>query len=309
MANVSIGGAVGEGFSLIRRQPGAVALWAVIVLVLLAVRVAVYIPIYSAMFSAFVQGAQAGNRTPPDFQSMMPMIQQVQALSLLMGLVQVLVYAVLACAVYRAVLQPENNRLGFLRLGGTELSLAVFYFGFGIALFIGVFVLAIVVAIPIGIISAMAGQGAAGAAAVSVILIMLVILGAALWFGLRLSMVGPMLVAEGQIRLGEAWAMTRGHVGALFGVAVVLIVLLVAAEVVILAATLAAVFAAIGPLGANSPLAHASLPEILGRLSPALVVFGVGWTLLIGLLTPILQAPWARIYSDLRRTDLAATFG
>lgn len=304
MAKVSVGSAVGEGFSLIRREPGAVAIWALVLFVFLAIRIAAFLPFYGAIVSVIAQSAHAGAGTPPDIRALLPQLQQAQALNLLVGLGQLLVNAVLACAVFRAVLHPEQKGFAYMRLGAAELFLVVFYVAFGIGIAIG----AVILAIPLAIIGVLVGHGSAVAGASFAVIAGLAILALVIWLALRMSMFGPMLVEEGEIRLGQAWAMTRGHFGALLAVALLLILLFIAAEIVLAGAGFSVMAASIGGFGPNSPLAHASFPEILARLAPALAVFGLGWLILIGIATPLINAPWARAFRDLRQTDVAAAF-
>jgi hypothetical protein len=303
MASIAVGAAVGEGFLLIRRQPAAVAIWALILIAFLAARAAVYLPLYGVMISAVMENVRSGSTAPPNVAALLPQIQQLQALGLLLGLGQLVVSAILSCAVFRSVLHPEESRLGYLRFGAAELFLSVFYLALIIVMVIG----AVFLAIPLAIIAALLGQAsAASAAAFGAIAIVLAIAGV-VWLALRLSMVGPMLVEEGQIRLGEAWSLTRGHAGALFLIGLILVLLFIAAELVVGGAAIAAFAAATGGLSPSTFL-HVSPPAALTRLTPALCVLGVGLLLLFAVVTPVFNAPWARAYKDLGKTAAAATF-
>jgi hypothetical protein len=304
MADISVSAAVGEGFALIRRQPVAVAIWAAIILAILALRIAVFIPVYGAFASAVMQGVRSGSSAPPNMAALLPQIQQAQALGLLLSLVQLMGNAVLACAVFRAVLHPEQSRYGYLRLGGAELFLFVFY----IALFIGIFVGVLVLAIPLAIVGALVGQSSSATGATFAAVAVVGVGVAIIWLALRLSMLGPMLVENGQIRLGEAWAATKGKVGALFLIGLLLVAIAFVAEVVLFGVSIATLGATFGVLN-PAALAQLSPQDVAARLAPALAVFGVGLVLLLSFMTPVFNAPWARAYRDLRRTDVAATFG
>jgi hypothetical protein len=149
--------------------------------------------------------------------------------------------------------------------------------------------------------------GAAGAVSIGVVAAIALACGL-VWLALRLSMIGPMLVEEGQIRFGEAWAITKGHVGSLLAIALLLILIFIGAELVWGVVAIGALFASVGPIGPNSPLLHATPAEILARLVPMFVVMVLGAIALFACVTPVFNAPWARAYRDLRRTDLASTF-
>ena len=63
MNRVSIGAALGEGFSLMRRRPLSVLSWGALQAVVAAIAWALYLPAYLSMFSRFAtldRGAGAG---------------------------------------------------------------------------------------------------------------------------------------------------------------------------------------------------------------------------------------------------------
>ena len=47
---------------------------------------------------------------------------------------------------------------------------------------------------------------------------------------------------------------------------------------------------------------------IFAQLGPVLAVLGVLWLIFAACVGPILYAPWARAYRDLKQNDLAAAF-
>jgi len=302
MATISVGGAVGEGFSLIRRHPGSVALWALLVWGLLIVRVVLTFPAYSAMFAEFTRAAGAGAK--PDMAAILPQMQQAQALGLLLGFASLFLNTVVICAIYRAVLRPEQSQFGYLRVGSAELFLFVFTIGAVIAFSIA----AVVVAIPLVIIGAVVGHGSlVGGVTFGVIAGIVAVIGV-IYIGLRLSLIGPMMVDDGQFHLGDAWTLTRGKAGSLFLIGFVLIVLILVGEVVLASLGFAGIAAAAGGFGQWQALAQQPM-VLLSRLAPALAIFGLVWLVAVACAMPILSAPWARAYRDLKQTDLAATFG
>src|SRR6185503_6649340 len=117
MEDVSVGRALGAGFGLIRRHPGAIGVWTLVYIVL------ALLPTYGVMAMmqpVYAQMAQ-GPASPLALQSQMQMLQ-IQPIGWLLGLV---CQALLLGAAYRAVLFPEDKGFFFLRLGWRELWLGL----------------------------------------------------------------------------------------------------------------------------------------------------------------------------------------
>jgi hypothetical protein len=299
MGAISVSGAVGEGFSLIRRQPGAVALWALVTVGFLVVRVAVSLPIYLAMFAQMARGGGT-----PDMTAMLPQLQQTQALGLLLSLVSLMLGAVVTCAVFRAVLHPEQSAFGYLRVGSAEIFLFVFIIAAIIVFIIG----AVVVTIPLAIMGGLIAQSAPAGAAIFGIIAVCAVLAGVIYLLLRFSLIGPMMVDDGQFNLGAAWALTRGKVGSLFLIALLLLVVILVAEVVLVGVGIAVLGAATVGFTQLQSLAQGPPQAIFAQLGPVLGVLGVLWLVFVAGAMPILYAPWARAYRDLKQNDLAAAF-
>ena len=306
MAEISVGEAVGEGFSLIRRQPLAVMAWGLLQIGLMALAFTLMAPVYASVFGQAMRQGQGAAIAPADLQRMM----QAQSVIYLFDIASLAVGAVTACAVFRAVLHPDQSRFAYLRLGPAELYLGLLILVGAFALGIGVFVAMIpimivvfsLVALHAGAVAAIFGV-VAGIAAI-VVLFYLV---------LRISLVGPMMVDEGRFRLTEAWALTRGKVAGLLAIALLLLLIIMAVELVLGVLLVALGFGAVAVLAGglqNLPVLLRQPPQaILGRLAPLLVVMGLIWIPLAGCFSAIMSAPWARAYRDLRpRRDIAETF-
>jgi hypothetical protein len=304
MAQISVGGAINEGFTIIRQEPVAVLLWGLTQLVVVIASFAVVTPFYMALFGAMQSGAGA-----QAFQAAAPQAMQLQAFSYVIDFLSAGVSAVIYCAVFRAVLHPERRQFGFMRVGAPELYVVLLFVGAYFALGLGLVAVIIVAAIIIGIMVALHAIWAAvifGVAAV------IASIGAMIYFALRFALVGPMIVEDGQFHLAESWALTRGHVGALFLIALVIFFILLLAEIVLgillFALGLGAVTAIAGGLQ-NLPTLFQQPPQILlAKLGPLIVLAAVIWVPFIGCTAAVLGAPWARAYRDLRPPDVAATF-
>ena len=304
MAAISIGGAFGEGFSLIQRKPLAVLLWGLTQLAFAIATFALLAPLYLALFSAARSGAGAAA-----FQAINPQLLQMQSLTYLIDVLEAVVYAVVYCAVFRAVLHPERGQFGYLRLGMAEFYVVVLLIGGYFAVSLGLVLVVIVAAIIVGILVAVHQIWAAVIVGVLVALALMVAL---VYFVLRFSLVGPMIVEDGKFHLGESWRMTNGHVWALFMIGLVVFVIILAAEIVF---GIVLVALGVGVLGAmagglqNLPVFFQQpMGTLFGRLGPLVILVAVLWLPFIGGLTAIMGAPWARAYRDLKPSDLASTF-
>jgi hypothetical protein len=138
------------------------------------------------------------------------------------------------------------------------------------------------------------------------------LLGVIAYLALRFSLVGPMMVEDGKFHLGESWALTRGNVGALFLIALVLFVIILIGEIVLgillFALGLGALAAIAGGLQNLPTLFQQPTLAMLERISPLIVIVAVLWVPLIGCVSAVMGAPWARAYRDLRPPDVSATF-
>lgn len=303
MAAIAVAEAVAEGFGLIRRRPGAVLIWGAVRTLYAIFSFGLVAPIFIARFEDIIKRAGGGVTTPPDLSSMMAL----QSANLLLSIAGGFVSAILSCAVFRAVLKPEEGRFAYLRLGAAEVFL--FLLTFGVAI---LFILAMVVTvIPLAMVVVIASVvHAAGVAATIAVVGGLSLLGLLIFVLIRLSVAGPMMVEDGRFHLTDAWAMTRGHAGELLLVGILLFVMLILMEVVLgafaLAIGLAFLAQAAGSLAAVHSLFARPPAEVLAILAPGLIVIGLVSIPLFGCLWAILAAPWARAYRDLVGAGSAA---
>lgn len=199
-----------EGFRIVRREPVSVLVWAAVRLAITLASLVVTIPLLSAGMAAIAQ------TTPPTalnaFLNMLP----VFAFAVPVGLVT---YAVFTCAVYRAVLRPEDRGLARLKLGSDELriflvllSLVLLLSGAGMA-----------IGFVFGLTAGLAGVAASSSPAGQVLGVLLgvgAVLGAMFvffWLAVRLSLAAPMTFVQGRVRVFSSWSLTKGRFWPLFG--------------------------------------------------------------------------------------------
>ncbi|HKT54473.1 MAG TPA: hypothetical protein VJP88_08470 [Caulobacteraceae bacterium] len=304
MAQVSIGAAIESGFRLIGRRPLAVLGWGLLHALILLVTVALFAPIYAAI----IQASALGQNPAAAMQSMNGQFLQMQALSYLLDIGEIGVSSVVYCAIWRSVIHPDQAKFAYLRAGAPELFLGILTIGAAFAFFMGFFVFAVVVGVVIGVL--VVSHAGLAAAILGVIAIFGALI-AMVYVALRFSLAGPMMVADGKFHLGESWTLTRGHVGALFMVALTLMVVLIAIEIVFVILLFAIGLGAVSALagGLQNLATWAQQPGMLGRLAPLLLVFAALWIPLSGAMAAVIGAPWASAYLDLKpKEDVAALF-
>ncbi|MGI8841844.1 MAG: hypothetical protein ACR2F8_13855 [Caulobacteraceae bacterium] len=311
MARIAIDAALGSGFTLIRRQPGAVLLWGLVYLALGAAHVGLLGPFYMTLFSQIAADARLGAEASPQaMNALMPQMMAMQGWNWLLSLAGLFVGAILYCATFRAILHPEQKRFGYLRVGATELLLFVLgiaaYIVFAVALVVVALVVALLIAALIAMHAVAVGVIVGVLAAVAALIVIV-------WLSLRFSMVGPMMVSDGKFHLFESWSLTRGHAATLFIMAICLLAILVVAEMVIVGILIAAAILVTAVAGGGwahlSSFFDQSPIAIVAGIAPALILIAVILTPLMGCYFAISGAPWARAYLDLTEPGPAAVAG
>jgi hypothetical protein len=212
-----------EGFRLIGRRPGAVAVWALLNLVLGAVLVgliwAVLGPDLPTLFSqiAAARTAAGGGAMDPSWAA--PFALKMRAIQWIVQPFVLLFGVVLTCAVYRAMVQPSANGFGYLRFGGDEIRLIAL----GIVYFIMAFVAVLVLVLLGGFLGALlyfllakGGQGGGWIALVAVAAGVALVC-TSIWVAVRLSLAWPISFAEKRIAIFDSWRLTRGNFWSLLG--------------------------------------------------------------------------------------------
>jgi hypothetical protein len=305
MAQINVGAAIGAGFGLIRRQPFSVLAWGLLPVLLQVGFFAALAPMYAAMLGQFSQASGGAPPSPPTGQFL-----QFEGLGQLLNLVQVLVNAVIYCAIWRAVLKPQQSSFAYLRIGAPELLFALLTIGFAIAVGLGVLVAAIPALIIGGVVGAVS-QSAGLGVGVGVVMLSAVALVAAIFLGLRFAFVGPMMVLDGRFRFTESWAATKGHVGSLFLVALGIFGIMFVIEIVLVGLLAGVGFAILGSFGGLQAFGSAlqqSPMDMLSKEWPVIAGLALLQVPILGCFLAIGGAPWARAYEDLQPPTHAEVF-
>lgn len=142
---------------------------------------------------------------------------------------------------------PVFSNLGWAMLGGV--TLALLYIGLIIAIYIVLTIIMVILLLLVGGGAAFTGAGGvspetmAGPAVAVIVLIYVLFLVAALWVGARLSVMGPVMVAERTVNplrgLTESWRLTRASqwtiVGFLLITVIGIVVLFIVAGIAVAA--------------------------------------------------------------------------
>ncbi len=285
MAGFRGGAAVASGFRLAGREPLALAAWAGVYLILgILPQIAIWPKMMKLMEAT--RGA-ADPRLMAELSASMAGYQPV------IWLCTLLMFAVLYGAIYRAVLEPENRRYFYLRLGMQELWMLLS----SAVLLVLAIVAILVTCVPLIMIGEGLGHGAAPA--LLAFLVGLAVFLLFFWLAMRFAMVAPMAWAQRRFVLMDSWRMTKGHGVKMIGVALAIIGIVIAVELVVGGIFLVALYPAINGGGAGIAKVLGDPSTLLTRWAPWIVIAGILSALLVAAGYAVLVAPWASIYSDL----------
>ena len=315
MAGFSVSEALGAGFRLIGRKPLTVPMWGVAYFLIAVLPVMLILAAAAPSVIELVRQAMAGAEEPDPY-AMLNLTGPLILLHPVMFLSSIAARAIVMNAVFRAVLEPQDDRVFYLRLGAVELWQALVQLCLMVLVGLAI-MLAVLGALVVGGVVAMAVMSAgvrefqpwmAGGGVLIALLIGAVIL----WLFLRLSMAGPMTFAARNFRLFESWTLTRGQAGRLFLLALLIMLILFAIELAV-SLVIGLIVAAVVATAAVS-LDQAQIMAFLeqpGAWLPVLIplcLFVAAIACLVGgYVFAIVLAPWAEAYRQLSGPADAAT--
>jgi hypothetical protein len=305
VAEIAITQAAFAGFGILRRKPWAPLVWSLLYAGILGGLV-VYLG------GAFIQAVGKmitlrGAGAPPPPELVFGLLGSIIGGYFLMLAVFWVLGAVINMAVVRAVMAPEASAFAYLRLGRAELWLMLANF----ILFILYTIVSTAMAIPITLVSAATIAMDRGAAPFVTLPFQFVTWGVTIWLGLRFSMVAPLIFADGKFRLFESWSFTRGQIGRLFQVGLIVVAVTIGIYLVLTAIRLAVGVPMFSQF-ANSITAQAFFSQtpaqVWRQLEPFIVLYIVLIWIGSTVLFPLFLAPWPEVYRQLKGGELAATF-
>ena len=279
-----------EGFRLTRRAPKALLTWALAYGVFFTLFFLVAAPNLVTVMSMVT--ALEGNSNP-SIEEIQPLMQAYGAMFAWGMPLAILFSAVMNTAIARSVIQPEDSRFGYLRVGKAELR--VLAVNLIVAVITGL--AAIVVFAIVSVIAAIALT----VPALWLVVVLLSLAGLALiiWLTIRLSLAVPITFAEGRIAVKESFAMTRGVFWPLLGMAIIAWVM--ALLVALLGSAVAApISLLVGGMDRLAGLENAGVAQMLRVAGPALAVSLVVNAVLSAAQIAIMYAPFSAAYLQLK---------
>ena len=285
MTRFSITEAGLKGVRLAREHPDVVAVWAVLYALM-------------GLATAMVSIATMGPQAPAAPEGGAATTQAVAPFALIMAPLVVVFWAVVTCAIYRTILEPQAKGIGRVRLGGAELRM--------MGLIVILFVILVVSlwayheADQFGAITAATG-GLAGAIVGN--LVRLAAFAAMSYFWIRMSLAGPDTYASRRIQVFHSWTLTRGHVwrlAAVYGLALVLAAIVsLVALVVFLVVGLAFAFGSHADLNHLERVFQPDIRSVAAFFTPAQIFNQLFSALFLVAVFVVLLSPAAVIRRDL----------
>lgn len=189
-----------EGLRIMRRKPLAVLAWAAFSLVMLPIL---------GLIAKIVLGdegrtALAGRVGSADPRELLDLVTHLGGAMVLLVALALVLGAVLQAAIIRSVIEPDNDRLAYLRLGREEVQLLI------VSLITWAAALGVTV-IPSGAVVLGAALLSGAAAGWFATLGALAVIGLSLWVAVRLSLLGPHAFSHHHIDVRAAWIQTHGQ--------------------------------------------------------------------------------------------------
>ncbi len=300
MATIDIGRTATAGLGVIARAPLAVLAWAAVLFVVGVLPVA---GLLSAFVGALVElaHAEAAGREPAP-EDIMPMMSAAFAMQPVLLITGMAVRAIITSAVFRAVLEPDESRWFYLRLGAQELWMALMIAVMWILLSLLSFPAAFVV-MPVIMFAAMGAQNDPAMVIAPTVFAVLVMGGLYAWLLIRFSMALPMTFAQRQFRLFESWKITKGHTLRLLGVGLILVAVVAALQLAVAVVFVAISFGLHGTGGFDEAAMTAFFAQDasiwMAELAPWAIGVAVLGALLGAVLTTVMTAPWAEAWRQL----------
>jgi hypothetical protein len=309
MARFSATGAATAGFGVIGRAPLAVLAWGMVILVTLVGPMVALMWTLAPQFIDVVKAMPdpASSSSGAADSAMMARMMQLQGSMMGVNVVSwvggALVKAVVAGAVFRAVLQPDQKRWAYLRLGMPELWLGLvtlvqtvlFAMAYLAVLFVG-----LIVGLIVFLVGSAAGDAGKLVAGLLIALVVLAAIGALIWGVLRLSMAGPMSFVESKFLLFESWSFTRGQSGRLLGMAALLVLILIGLELVLYAVLGLAAFGSWAGIKAMVEALQGQPPRAWLHAFWKIAAIGTVVLSFLGAFAmTLVYAPWAKAYQEL----------
>jgi hypothetical protein len=286
------------GLRFVRTHPRTLAVWAGVQIVISLVTGALAVLLLGRWIGAMRALNQPGH--PEDWAQAGAVFTHVMPFYMLMIPFGVVFYAVLYATMARAVLEPGEEGVGYIRFGMDEVRQGLLLLLWWVVIIAAEIVIGMVVAIPTGVTYLLARNYTVLALVVSCVLVFLV----GLYLAVRLSLSSALTFDTRRINLFGSWALTRGRFWPMLGA--YLLVLGLALLGCILAAIVIAVISAIfGGFGALALVFQPNVDSMSAFFLPARLAATVVGAVITPVFWALAYMPGAEIYRQLtRRPDV-----
>lgn len=282
-----------EGFRITREKPRILLIWAGFYLIISFLMPILLVTMGGQDLMALEAAASSPDADPSAALDNLAALAPLYAIMLPAGLA---VQAILAAAVYRAILRPDESRYGYLRVGRDELRLAVLTLIYFVLTITAVVVVVLAGGIVGGIAYSVMGSPLIGLA------LGMFFLGLLFYAAVRLSLAPVMTFAEERIAVFDSWRLTKGQfwrlVGA-FSLAIASVVVVLMLAMVIFMAI--AAVAAGGEIAKLSTIFTPDLSSIGAYFTVPMIAYTIFGAVLNAFYYAVLVAPAAVAYRELTR--------
>ena len=279
-----------EGFRLTRERPKVVVGWAVLCF-FVSVCSAIYLNTVGQEASALLEaGANEQAPDPAAFAEMMSVLFPMMIVGLLLQ-------CVMAAAVYRVILRPEERGLAYLKLGMDEVRLALLTFVYVILSAFALFGAVLAAGLIAALVMMVAGQ--ATGALIGVV-IEFFILGILFYAAVRLSLAPAITFAERRLSIFDSWKLTHGQFWRLTGAYFLAICGIVAMSLLVLVIfTVAVAIAKGGDIRAAGAFFNPDISSLQSYFTLTTVLYLLVSAWLSALYYAVIVAPAAIAYRTL----------
>lgn len=287
-----------EGFRLVRRNPMALVAWTLLYAVVSLLGLFAMSNAIDSLtaWSERMEALEGTSPTPDQVLAAFQGFGQVMlSLSWLIP-VSLAISAMLMAAVARGVLNPRAGGFGYLRLGMDELRVFVVMLVLSILAVCAWMALAIV----IGVLAGVAGASGANWLWLLGLVAGLAGVAAIIWVAVRLSLAVPMTVAENRIAIFDSFALTRGRFWSLFGMAVIVIVMVLVISLLSWVVTLPLTMMVGTDIWSGGRSDADAIAAALDVTNPWVILSALAEAVISALTVGVIYAPFAAAYRDLK---------
>ena len=293
----SITNAAFEGLRVMKRAPLAVVMWGVAYLVCLAI---IILLAGTAIVSAAV-GMETGGYDSAAAARVMGAVGVAYVIAIPLFLIAASIVVAATC---RAVLTPNKPGFFFMRLGGAEFRLMGAYLVIVLLAIVAIILFGLVFGVIAGgAFLASGGLQSGQASGPMLALFYPAYFGAIIlyvWVSVRLSLLGPITVAEGRFALGRSWAATKGRFWVLIdlGAATMVRWFLVYFAAICIFCVVAMIGGGLLSPDAMAAAETGGAGQVMAKALPFIIIFSILMAGFIALQFTILSTPFAVFYRD-----------